>query len=157
MADPTTPAERTLDAELASGRFAIGVDQGRWKLLKYTFPDVYVRITAEDGEAAIRFSYDFHLLCDGYPNPGPFVERWDFDQGVMPPAPTGSPAFTDALKEWGGGIYRAWQRGAATHNNWSNLRPDEAWNANRHISFIMERLFDVVAEQVSYMARRKAA
>jgi hypothetical protein len=63
------------------------------------------------------FSHDFHLECKGYPEPGPFVERWAFadnaQSGSRPAPPkTGSPGFIDAMKDWDpvpgthGGIYR---------------------------------------------------
>ncbi|MBK6008669.1 hypothetical protein JJB11_21420 [Ramlibacter ginsenosidimutans] len=163
MADDRSPAERTLSAQLESPAFLIGVEQGRWFVQKFEFPHLYVRIHAVQGGSS--FGHEFHLLCDGYPLPGPFVERWDFVQGRRPAAPSGhcfSPAFIDALKDWEqypgqhGGIYRGWQRVAADHGGrpWTEVRPDWAWNAQRNITFIMEHLFDVVDEQASYLARK---
>jgi hypothetical protein len=137
--------------------------------LKYDFPHLYVRVTGTDPEIGLKVSQDFHLICDGYPAPGPYVERWDFDKASYPPAPvsgSASPAFCDALKDWAGGgpagssgqggIYRAWQRIAAAHNDWVNKRPDQAWNATRDLAFLMERMHEVVAEQAAWLARRQA-
>jgi hypothetical protein len=166
MAADDSPAARTLVTQLESGRFLSGVDEGRWKVLRLSFPDLYVRVTATDTESQVRVVQDFHLLCDGYPSPGPFVERWDFDKGVQPPQPSSghaSPAFVDALKDWGGGpsghggIYRGWQRYAATHNDWAAKRPDHAWNSGRDIAFLLERMYEVVAEQAAWLARRQSA
>lgn len=166
MADTTSPAARTLIAQIDSVFVQRGVEEGRWKIQLLDFPDLYVRVVATDHETGTQAQADFHLHCDGFPSPGPFVERWDFDSGARPPAPTGgqaSPAYTDALKDWNeqpsqhGGIYRGWQRIAARHNGWAEKRPDEAWHSGRHIAFILERLHELVAEQAVWLAVRKAA
>jgi hypothetical protein len=163
MAAADSPAQRTVAAQLQSGRFLCGVDEGRWKVLKHDFPHLYVRVVATDPEGGLKVTQDFHLTCDSYPTPGPYVEGWDFDKGCRPPPPGGSsasPAFADALKDWGGpnghgGIYRAWQRDAATHNDWANKRPDQAWNATRDLAFLMERMHELVADQAAWLARRQ--
>lgn len=157
------PDQRTLESHLLAVRFLAGVEEGRWKVLKSDFPHLYVRVQSIDPETQVSAKNDFHLLCDGYPLPGPFVERWDFEQGGRPPAPpsgTCSPGYCDALKDWDhenshGGIYRAWQRCAALHNDWANKRSDEAWHQKREIAFIMERLHDLVAEQAIWMGIRQ--
>ena len=156
------PDERTLAAELDSVRFLCGVAEGRWSLLEFNFPHLYVRVTARQG--AVTYAQDFHLVCDGYPDPGPFVEAWSMAAGTSAPPPDqGSPGYRDALKPWPigpgvpGGIYRAWQRHAATHNEWAAKRPDHAWNSRRDITFIMEKLYELVVEQVDWLAARQAA
>ena len=113
--DNWPPDRRTYEAHLKAVRFLAGVDEGRWQVLQSTFPHLYVRVVAKDSEFDASATQDFHLVCDGYPVPGPFVERWDFKQMARPPAPTSansSPGFCDALKDWSpgsdihGGIYR---------------------------------------------------
>jgi hypothetical protein len=159
------PAKRTLEAQLNSVRFLAGVDVGRWALLLLEWPHVYVRVTGRDPETGRTFSHDFRLECTGFPDPGPFVERWAYADGAThgnrPPAPSGpgAPGFIEAMKEWGGGggsggIYRAWNRGAATHNGWAAKRPDEAWHSRREIVFIMEHLYALVTEQAVWLATR---
>jgi hypothetical protein len=154
-----SPAKRTLEAQLNTVRFLSGVEEGRWEVLLLVWPHLYVRVTGRDPETGNRFSHDFHLECDGHPDPGPFVERWayadDASHGGRPPAPTtGAPGFIEALKEWGGGIYRAWNWQAATHNDWARIRPDEAWHRQREIVFIMEHLYALVSEQAVWLATR---
>ncbi len=156
------PDERTLTAELDGVRFLCGVTEGRWSVLEYRFPDLFVRVTAHQG--AITYQEDFHLVCDGYPDPGPFVEAWSMPTGARASSPEPcSPGYRDALKYWPisgdqhGGIYRAWQRHAATHNEWAAKRPDHAWNRRRDITFIMEKLYELVAEQVDWLAAKQAA
>lgn len=160
MADGvSSPAKGMLEAHLGSVRFLGGIDDGRWEILRMAWPDLYVRVTGRDPETNCTFSQDFHLECEGYPDPGPFVERWAYadeaSHGIRPPAPTtGAPGFIDALKEWGGGIYRAWNRQAASHNAWATKRPDEAWHRQRDIVFIMEKLYALVSEQAVWLATR---
>jgi hypothetical protein len=161
-------ARQTLEAQLDSVRFVEGVERARWTILRYAWPHLYVRVTA--AATGTTFSQDFHLECEGYPDPGPFVERWAFadtptagERPALAQPPIGSPGFVDALKDWHestpsmhGGIYRAWQRGAAVHNGWAAKRPDEAWHRNRNIVFIMEHLYALVSEQAHWLASQAA-
>jgi hypothetical protein len=164
MADEIVPpARRNLEAQLNSVRFLVGDDAGRWELLLLKWPDVYVRVNGRDPDTGQTFTHDFHLECTGFPDPGPLVERWsyadDATHGTRPPLPSapGSPGFIDAMKDWppSSGIYRAWSRDAATHNNWATMRPSEAWHSKRDIVFIMEHLYALVTEQAVWLATRQ--
>ncbi|TIL96287.1 MAG: hypothetical protein E5Y73_01895 [Mesorhizobium sp.] len=160
-----TPAQKTLVNQLNSVRFLAGVDEGRWEILAVAWPYLFVRIRVATGQAEV-FTHDFRLECTGFPDPGPYVERWTYaddpQNGTRPAAPSaGAPGFVEALKAWGdgnsdGGIYRAWNRGAAQHNDWWRKRPDEAWHQNRAIIFIMEQLYALVSEQALWLAARAA-
>ena len=154
-----SPARRTFEAQVNSIRFLAGAEAGRWELLRLEWPHVYVRVTGRDPEAGRTFNHDFHMECTGFPNPGPFVERWSYAEnashGTSPPAPSsGAPGFIEAMKEWSGGMYRAWNRNAAIHNDWAKKRPDEAWHPKRDIVFIMEHLYALVTEQAVWLATR---
>lgn len=158
--------EATLAAHINSVAFQAGVEEGRWSILLNNFPTLVVRVVGQDFSGAVTTSMDFQLLCDGFPVQPPFVQRWDLAAGRRPPplGPNeGPPGVVDALKEWPhqnvayGGIYRAWQRYAALHNNWAQLRPDEAWRRDRNLSFIMEKLYALVCEQAAWLAVRTAA
>lgn len=158
-------AQRSLEAQLNSLRFQTGVEQGRWKIVRYAFPVLEVEVTAEDLNSGRRASLEFQLLCDNFPALGPFVQHWDQRLKRRPAPLASSPGVTDALKIWNrdgsnseyGGIYRAWQRYAAQHNGWAAKRPDEAWHRERHITFIMEHLYGLVAEHAAWLARSNAA
>lgn len=160
-----TPAQTTLVDQLNSVRFLAGVDEGRWEMLVLAWPYLFVRIRVVTGTGAV-FTHDFRLECAGFPDPGPYVERWTYaddpQHGNHPAAPkAGAPGFVEALKDWGGnngdgGIYRTWNRGAAQHNDWWRKRPDEAWHRNREITFIMEQLYALVSEQALWLAARAA-
>ena len=152
-----SPAKLTLEAQLNSVRFLAGVEDGRWQIHLLEWPYLFVRVIGCDPHSGRIFAHDFRLECEGYPDPGPLVERWDYDvdasRGSRPPAPSkGSPGFVDAMKEWGGGIYRAWSRSAASHNEWAVKRPDEAWHRQRGVIFIMEHLYALVSEQAAWLA-----
>jgi hypothetical protein len=154
------PDQATLEADLRLPEFVAGVEEQRWKVLEISFPDLFVRVTGRAFESDRTEIWEFHLKCDNYPEIGPFVERWDHTKRCRPPRPErGSPGFLDALKDWDeggahGGIYRAWQRMAAAHNGWATKRPDEAWNRQRKITYIMEHLHALVAEQACALDRR---
>ncbi|QIG97613.1 DUF7665 family protein [Bradyrhizobium sp. 6(2017)] len=165
MAEETKSAsQRSLEDQLGSVPFQAGAEEGRWKVLRYDYPTLEVEVTATDPFGGGTASYQFQLACDNFPALGPFVQRWDHAAGCRPAPPSkGAPGFVEALKDWGhvsgqhGGIYRAWQRHAAAHNGWTAKRPDEAWRHDRHITFIMENLYALVAEQAAWLARSCAA
>jgi hypothetical protein len=167
MADDIASApQRALEAQLNSVRFQAGVEEGRWKILRYAFPMLEVLVTARHPYAGKSASFEFQLLCDNFPALGPFVQHWDHAAQQRPTPPTNSsPGVVDALKTWMrdgsnneyGGIYRAWQRHAALHGNWAGKRPDEAWRRDRHITFIMEHLYALVSEHASWLAWTNAA
>ncbi len=167
MADDTASAsQRTLEIQLNSVRFRAGVEQGRWKILRYAFPVVEVEVTGQASYGSQTTSLEFQLLCDNFPALGPFVQHWDHRLRQRPARLTNSsPGVVDALKTWNrdgtndqyGGIYRAWQRHAAQHNNWAAKRPEEAWRRDRHITFIMEHLYALVSEHAAWLARSSAA
>jgi hypothetical protein len=157
---------RALQSHLASTRFRAGVEEGRWSVLLYRFPELIVQVNGADLGSRVMTSLVFQLVCDQFPVQAPFAQHWDPVAHRRPPPPTAEqspPGVVDALKDWSegpikyGGIYRAWQRHAATHNNWSTLRPDEAWRRDRHLTFIMEKLYGLVCEQAAWMAVRAAA
>jgi hypothetical protein len=147
-------------------RFQAGVEEGRWKILHYAFPALEMEVTAKEPGGGTTASFGFQLLCDNYPALGPFVQHWDHTKQQRPaPITNSSPSVVDALKTWTrdgsqteyGGIYRAWQRYGALHNSWAHKRTDEAWHANRHITFILEHLHALVAEHATWLARSQAA
>jgi hypothetical protein len=161
---PTSAAQRSLEAHVNSVRFQVGVEEGRWKIIRYEFPLLEVDVTAADPDSGQCATFGFQLLCDNFPALGPFVQHWDHAARCRPNPPTdSSPGVVDALKTWNhidatyGGIYRAWQRYGALHSDWAAKRPDEAWRRNRHLTFIMEHLYALVSEHASWLACARAA
>jgi hypothetical protein len=165
MAESLSAAQQTLDAHLRSVRFQAGVDQGRWQIVRYAFPKLEVNVTGFDPPTGHSATFGFQLLCDNFPAAGPFVQHWDH-AGAKRPAPLTASAdsVVDALKQWSdqgpgtyGGIYRPWQRLAALHNGWASKRPDLVWRRDRHVTFIMERLYELVSEHAAWLGRARAA
>lgn len=158
-------AQRTLEAHLHSVRFLAAVEQGRWKIVRYAFPTLEVNVTGFDPPTGQSATLGFHLLCDNFPAVGPYIQHWDHTTGKRPaPLATSSPSVVDAFKHWTdqqpgtyGGIYRPWQRLAALHNGWAAKRPDLVWQRGRHITFIMERLYELVSEHAAFLGQARAA
>ncbi len=157
-------SQQSLEAQLRSVRFQAGVEQGRWQVVRYVFPALEVDVTGFDGPGGQTATFGFQLICDNFPAVGPFVQHWDHVNAKRPePLSGSSPGVVDALKTWGdqpgkyGGIYRAWQRCAALHNDWAAKRPDHAWQRDRHITFIMEHLYELVSDHAAWLGRARAA
>lgn len=151
-----SPAKQAIEEHLASVRFVAGVEEGRWAFQRLAWPYLFVRVIGKDPNSDIVYSHDFRMHCEGFPDPGPNVERWQFADDstngrLAPQIAQGSPGFIDAMK-WEEGMYRAWSRNAATHGDWAKKRPDEAWHPKRHLVFIMEHLYALVSEQAVWLA-----
>jgi hypothetical protein len=164
MADALSAAQQTLDAHLRSVRFLTGVDQRRWEIVRYCFPKLEVNVTGFDPPTGHNATFGFQLVCDNFPAVGPFIQHWDHATGKRPaPLMASAPSVVDALKEWGdqpgtyGGIYRPWQRLAALHNGWASKRPDLVWRRDRHITFLLERLYELVSEHAAWLGWARAA
>lgn len=165
MADGEVSAsQQSLEAQLRSVRFQAGVEEGRWKVVRYAFLALEVDVTGLDSQSGEMATLGFQLLCDNFPALGPFVQHWNHAEAKRPePITNSAPGVVDALKTWGdtpqtyGGIYRAWQRYAAMHNGWAAKRPDQVWRRDRHITFIMEHLYELVSEHAAWLARAHAA
>lgn len=156
--------QQTLEAHLQSVRFLAGVEEHRWKIVRYDFPRLEVRVFGRDFDGRSAATFDFQLRCDNFPAEGPFIQLWDCATGARPAPPQSSPGVTDALKDWTrdgttehGGIYRVWQRYAALHNGWAAKRPDEVWRRDRHITYIMEKLYALACEHAARLAAPLAA
>lgn len=159
------PDEATLVRQLASVKFRAGVEKGKWRVLARHGTVLDVEVSGLHYESGRTSSFEFRLECDGLPEVCPYVYRWDFAANTRPaPLTQSSPGVVDAFKEWQappnnihGGIYRAWQRYAANHNGWRDKCPEDAWNRDRDITFIMERLYGLVCEHTQWLVRETSA
>jgi hypothetical protein len=157
-------SQQSLEVQVRSVRFQAGVEEERWKVVRYAFPALEVDVTGRDSQTGETATLGFQLLCDNFPALGPFVQHWNHAEAKRPePITDSAPGVVDALKKWGdapqeyGGIYRAWQRYGALHNGWAAKRPDQVWRRDRHITFIMEHLYELVSEHAAWLARARAA
>lgn len=152
----------TLNAHMARPRFIAGIETNRWEVVEQEGTNLAVRVFGRDYDSGLVAPMEFRLECDGFPELGPHVYLWDNAQKVRPTPPgqdMSTPGVVDALKDWGrpGGIYRAWQRYAADHGDWRLKRPEEAWHRDRDITFILERLYEIVAEHAAWLASKAPA
>ena len=154
----------TLDANLGRLRFLAGQESGKWELLHRDGTILVVRVIGMHYDTGIKAPFEFRLECDGFPEVAPYVYCWDHASGKRPvPLSSSSPGVVDAFKDWHlpgnkhGGIYRAWQRYAAEHNDWRAKRPDEAWHRDRDITFILEHLHALASEHAAWLADQQAA
>ncbi len=85
------PDERSYRADIADARFRMGVDAGRWRLARDTWPHPVIAVNAAtrpDGPEHIAMRFD--LI--GYPVDAPTAAPWDLDNDTALPAdlwPTG--------------------------------------------------------------------
>lgn len=152
------PDQALLARDLDAPRVVAGIRAGKWRIIRHEFPNLVVLVGAETGEGRPAVCLTFRCQCDGYPGQTPYVELWDEVRRARPALPAlVSPGVADALKDWGaypgGGVYRAWQRAAATHNGWAALRPDEAWHAGRTILYVLCKLHELVVEEAACVAQ----
>jgi len=166
MADDIASApQRALEAQLNSVRFQAGVEEGRWKILRYAFPMLEVLVTARHPYAARVRASSSNCSATIFP-------PWALSSntGTMPPSngplrqPTarrrGRCAEDLDARRLEQRIRRNLSRvatHAALHGNWAGKRPDEAWRRDRHITFIMEHLYALVSEHASWLAWTNAA
>jgi hypothetical protein len=152
----------TLNAHMTRPRMIAGIETGRWEVLEQEGTNLAVRVFGRDYDSGLVVQMEFRLECDGLPELGPHVYLWDNakkDRPTPPAQEMSTPGVVDALKDWGrpGGIYRAWQRYAANHGDWHLKRPEEAWHRDRDITFIMERLYEIVSEHAAWQASKTAS
>ena len=136
-------AQKTVDADLSSPRFQVGVARGRWRKIAYEFPILIMAVAAiePDGNSS-EFFFRFELT--GFPGKPPEVHIWDFEANAVlaeSKRPKGSNRVTQAFKSWGNNsVYRPWDRNGREHNNWAMTHPDLAWHPKRDLAFILEDL-----------------
>jgi hypothetical protein len=137
------PAEKAVEADIASARFRVGAIRGQWRKISLDFPVLIVAVQAiePDGRSS---EYFFRFELTGYPGMAPEVKIWDCNTAtVLAPdkRPKGSSRVTEAFKSWGSEtVYRPWDRYAGPHNNWTTSHPDLAWHSGRDLAFILEDL-----------------
>src|SRR3546814_17843032 len=71
----------TLEAHLRKTSFLVGVEEGRWRVLRYEWLYLVVRAFGR-GPLGTVHAMDFRLECLGYSAIGPFADTWDDAAGV---------------------------------------------------------------------------
>ena len=124
------PDERALLADVLKPGFRLGELEKRWLLVRITWPQVFINVSAADGSSnLLRFS------CAGYPQAAPTAGPWALDLNtVLPfdrwPRSKGGRLASVFRTDWKGGtaLYLPCAREAiAGHDNWRTEMPSKLW------------------------------
>lgn len=152
-----SPDEKSLRADIESGRFLAGEARKRWRLVSICWPAVLIAVAARDGhEYVLRFD------CSGYPHNPPTARLWDTD-GNSPLEfalwPKGSGRITSVFRnDWKGGIalYLPCDRTAIEgHDNWRSEHPSKIWNPSKGITHYLEIVHELLQSR-DYVANTAA-
>lgn len=145
------PDERTFRAHLDGGRFRAGVAAGRWRLVEVGWPHSLIAVSAAE-RANSPSEFVLRLEANGYSTIAPTGSVWDVETNTWL-APERRPKGERAAQlfrtdGWAGGataMYAPWDRvGLASHPDWAQKHPLEAWNPTRDISFVLTNVHDVL-------------
>lgn len=149
-----SPDERCFHEHIQGGRFRLGVEDGKWRLVSTHLVDWPKRIFAV--RAAPRENapteYIFRFDLEKYPNQAPTAQPWDADhEGPLPHGkwPRGSDNSRVAQvfrPEWNDtALYLPCDRIAIPgHPNWLSQHRRYLWSADKDISFFLSILYDLL-------------
>lgn len=152
------PAIAFVKADLDAPEFQAGVDEGRWRVVEFSYPRLDFKISAVRADGT-PIEFGFRANLSNYPAQAPEVKLWNLEDDAKPAErPTGSPRIVETFKDWGNGtVYRPWDRQTGPHNNNATNLPHLAWNASRKLTFIFEDLHGILASLGRTHAARSAA
>lgn len=135
----------TLSKHLSSGRFLAGVERGRWRLVDFKWPQVFIEVFDRDGHAVcIRFE------CTGYPERPPQGTPWDYqaDQQLAshcwPRGGRVSQVFNPGWKA-GAALYIPCDRESIEgHGNWHTEYPQLIWKPVCGLLQYIEAIYEVL-------------
>ena len=156
IVDPcqTRAADDVADADIVSG-----AEQGRWRIIAFTFPvlDFAVSATDANGSAA---EYGFRAELSNYPAQAPHVRIWDHAANTPLPAdkrPIMPLRYQNTFQQWGEDtVYRPWERKTGPHVN-AAMFPQLAWHPRRRLSFIFEDLHALLNKHARSVRLRSSA
>lgn len=143
----SSPDERALSADLAKPSFRLAELEGRWRLVKFSWPHIFISITAlDDRKFVLRFD------CAGYPERAPTAGLWDMSKGMqldfaMWPQGRGGRLSSVFRTNWknGSALYLPCDRTSFEgHENWRQEMPSKIWNPkfglNQYLELVHELL-----------------
>lgn len=144
--------EAAVRAHLGSARFLAGVVAKRWRLVAVDWPYVVIAVTATPrpgapAEVVIRFD------LSGYPTYAPTGMPWDVERACQlehAKYPKGDRVSEVFRTNWEGGraLYAAYDRVALQgHSNWPAEHPRSCWNAGRDLSFVLDKIADLLTSE----------
>lgn len=141
------PSIFQIEADLCLADFMCGVNEGRWRVIEFSYPRLDFKISAinPDGSSA---EYGFRADLTNYPAQAPEVKIWNLEEDrklATHERPKGGNRVTQSFKDWGSGtVYRPWDRKTGPHNNNSSAKPHLAWRCDRDLTFIFEDLHGIL-------------
>ena len=151
----SAPDERAFEADVAKPAFRLGQAEGRWRLLKTTWPFVFINVTAKDGRAfTLRFN------CAGYPQTPPTAGPWDIDRNAVLDFNRWPQGLSGRVKA----VFRPdWKNGAALylpcdresiagHPNWRTEMPSKIWRPADGILQYLELVHELLQSRDYAMA-----
>lgn len=154
------PSSIRVAAEIESADFLKGVEKGRWRIVRHTFPllDIAIAATEPDGTAS---EYVMRFELTNYPAQAPMVRIWDVGSDgplARERRPQGNPRVLLAFQVWGDDtVYRPWDRRTGPHNSNAVNLPHLAWHSDRDLMFILEDLHGVLNLNARTLRHRRAA
>jgi hypothetical protein len=160
VAEPVSPAERALRADLERGPFQSGVDRGKWRLLLVEWPHVQIAVSASADCGPTEYVLRFE--CSNYPQSAPTARLWDPERGA-PLAPDWWPTGTKRAPlafnpEWKEGtcLYLPCDRiSFVGHEAWRTQHPEMIWSATSEITLYL-RIVHELLNSSDYTGPRSA-
>ena len=139
-----TPDERLFRAHVTSGNFRAIEDRGDWRLLRVRWPHVLVAVAAAE-----RPNGPTHFVLSaevsGYAGQAPAGMLWDLARSqplstdLLPKGDRAAIAFRSGM------IYTPFDRaGLASHSEWRQQNPRDAWTSERDFAFYLRKVWDLV-------------
>jgi hypothetical protein len=142
-----TPDARAFEADVKSAVFRLGETDGRWRLLRTTWPTAVIAVTARDGR---QFVLRFDLT--GFPDTPPTARPWDaekdtplpFDRWPRSRGGRLGAVFNPGWKS-GSALYLPCDREAiAGHDNWRTEMPSKIWRPSLGITQYLELVHELL-------------
>ena len=151
----TDPDHRAFTADVAKAIFRLGEVEGRWRLIRASWPYAFISLTAKDSR-----EYVLRLDCAGYPRIPPTGGPWDMDRNEVLgfecwPRGKGGRLSAVFRTDWKNGtaLYMPCDRGSITgHDNWRHQMPSKIWRPSDGIVQYLELVHELLhcRDYVSY-------
>lgn len=142
------PDERAFVSDIAKATFRSGVADGRWRLLRTTWPIALIAVTAKDGA-----EYVLLFDCAGYPTAPPTARLWDAEGDVpllvehWPKSAAAGRLGAVFRPDWKAGtaLYLPCDREAiAGHEGWRTEMPSKIWQPSTGIIHYLELVHELL-------------
>lgn len=131
---------------LASGRFLAGAAAKRWRLIDLTWPFAIIAVAAAPRPGSPN-EWLFRFELTGYPQQAPTITPWDLSRGrrlADQSCPKGE-RVQEVIRPGLDYLYASYDRqGLNSHPEWVRTYARSAWNPKRDLTFVLEKLSDLL-------------